>query len=119
MASLSGSTGPRSPDDPTLSDDDAQRVLARALELQAQATGRLTVAQIREIASELSIPESAVNQALSEYRAAAEAVHPAHGADTSTPIWTRHRVVRRFVISTAVVGSVVVVLAILRLLVSL
>jgi hypothetical protein len=118
MASLSGSTGPRSPDDPTLSDDDAQRVLSRALELQAQATGRLTVAQIREIASELSIPESAVNQALSEYRAAA-AVHPTHGTDTSTPIWTRHRVVRRFVISTAVVGSVVVVLTILRLFVSL
>lgn len=47
--------------DPRLTDENAQKVLARALELQAHSAGALTVAQIREIASELSIPESAVD----------------------------------------------------------
>ena len=46
--------------------EDAQRMLARAL--QAQAAGALTLVQIREIASELGIPEAAVDRALSEYR---------------------------------------------------
>ena len=57
-----------------LSDVDVQKVIARALELQAINAQALTVAQIREIASELSIPESAVDQALSEHQAAAQAV---------------------------------------------
>ena len=50
--------------DSRLSDQDAQRVLARALELQAQGAEALTVVQVREIASDLAIPESAVDQAL-------------------------------------------------------
>ena len=33
--------------DPRLTDENAQKVLARALELQAQSAGALTVAQIR------------------------------------------------------------------------
>jgi hypothetical protein len=59
-------------------------MLARAL--QAQAAGALTLDQIREIASELGIPEAAVERALSEYRVtgAAEPVRRAAAAPTST-----------------------------------
>ena len=93
--------------DRRLTDENAQKVLARALELQAQSAGALTVAQIREIASELSIPESAVDQALAEYRIAGAAeLSPrtdAAAAPTSRPV----------VISLALVGGAVVVLTIL------
>ena len=59
--------------DPRLTDEAVQKVLARAVELQAQHAGSLTVAQVRGIAAEMAIPESAVEQALSEYRAASAA----------------------------------------------
>jgi hypothetical protein len=52
--------------DPRLTDEDAPKVTARAREIQTQRAGALTVTQIREIASELSIPESAVDQAFSD-----------------------------------------------------
>jgi len=84
--------------DPRLTDDNAQRVLARALELQAQNARALTVAQIREIATELSIPESAVDQALAEYRGVA--------SDTT------QQPARRVVISLAWVGVAFVALTI-------
>jgi hypothetical protein len=76
-----------------------RRVLARALELQAQNDGSLTTAQVRDIASELSIPEFAVDQALSEYRAA--------------PAASRLRPARPLMISMAVVGGAFVLLTIL------
>ena len=100
--------------DPRLTDENAQKVLARALELQAQSAGALTVAQIREIASELSIPESAVDQALSEYRmaGAAELSARTHAAAAPTSL-RRHRSARSVVISLALVGGAVVLLTIL------
>ena len=54
--------------EPRLSEADAQKVLARASELQAQRAGTLSVTQLREIAAEMSIPESAIDQALREFR---------------------------------------------------
>ena len=54
--------------EPRLSEADAQKVIARAAELQAERAGTLSMAQLREIAAELSIPESAVDQALLEFR---------------------------------------------------
>jgi len=96
--------------DPRLTEEHAQKVLARALELQAQSPGTLTVTQIREIASELSIPESAVDQALSEYRAAGadQLSTRTDAAGAPTP-----RSARPVVIALALVGGAVVLLTIL------
>jgi hypothetical protein len=100
--------------DPRLTDENAQKVLARALELQAQSAGGLTVAQIREIGSELSIPESAVDQALSEYRTAGAAELSARTDVAAAPTaLTRHRSARPVVISLALVGGAVLLLTIL------
>jgi hypothetical protein len=97
-----------------LTDENAQKVLARALELQAQRAGALTVAQIREIASELSIPESAVDQALSEYRTAGAAeLSPPTDAAAAPTSRRRHRSARLLVIALAWVGGAVVLLTIL------
>jgi hypothetical protein len=92
-----------------LGDADVQKVLARALELQAQGAAALTVAQIREIASDLAIPESAVDQALSEYRAAATAGLPAEPS-AAPSVRARRRVGRMLMLSMAVVGTVFVFL---------
>jgi transcription initiation factor TFIIIB Brf1 subunit/transcription initiation factor TFIIB len=100
--------------DAELTDENAQKVLARALELQAQSARALTVAQIREIASELSIPESAVDQALSEYRTAgAASLSPPASAAAAPTAPGRHRSARRVVISLALVGGAVLLLTIL------
>jgi transcription initiation factor TFIIIB Brf1 subunit/transcription initiation factor TFIIB len=103
--------------DPKLTDEDAQNVLARAIELQAESAGALTVAQIREIASELSIPESAVDQALSEYQAAAATAgvtpRTAGAVAPTSPIG--NRAARVALLSAAVVGGAFVLLTILSL----
>jgi hypothetical protein len=99
--------------DPRLTDENAQKVLARALELQAQSAGGLTVAQIREIGSELSIPESAVDQALSEYRTAGAAELSARTDVAAAPTALRHRSARPVVISLALVGGAFLLLTIL------
>lgn len=106
--------------DPRLTDGNAQKVLARALELQAQSAGALTVAQIREIASELSIPESAVDQALSEYRTAGAAeLSPRTDAGAAPTSQRRHRSARPVVISLALMGGAVVLLTILYIIMRL
>ena len=100
--------------DPRLTDEEAQTVIARALELQTQSAGALTVTQLREIASELSIPESAVDQALSEFRAAGVAAPPARAdaAPTGTSSIER-RGALRLMVSLAVVGGAFVLLIVL------
>jgi hypothetical protein len=96
-----------------LTDESAQKVLARALELQAQAAGALTVVQIREIASELSIPESAVDQALSEYRVSdAAALSARTDAAVAPASLRRHQLARSVVVALALVGGGVVLLTI-------
>lgn len=101
---------------PSLTGENAQKVLARALELEAQSTGALTVTQIREIASELSIPATALDQALAEYGAADAAAVPSRaGATAVTASRQRHRSARRIVISLAFVGGAVVLLTILTI----
>jgi hypothetical protein len=99
--------------EPRLTDENAQKVLVRALELQAQSAGALTVAQIREIASELSIPESAVDQALSEYRMAGAAELPVRTDAAAAPTFLRrHRSARLVVISLALLGGAVALLTV-------
>jgi hypothetical protein len=105
--------------DSRLTDEDAQKVIARALELEAQSADALTVTQIREIAAELSIPASAVDQALSEYHAAGTARPPSTRAAAATADATRsdRRVRSRLMVAAAgalaVVGGAFV-LAIVR-----
>jgi hypothetical protein len=103
---------PMSDLDPRLTHENAQKVLARALELEDQSTGALTVAQIREIASELSIPESAVDQALSEYRTSGAAELSSRTDAAAAPSSRRRHRSARPVISLALVGGAVVLLAI-------
>ena len=106
--------------DPGLNEEDAQKVLARALELQAQGAEALAVAQIREIASDLAIPESAVDQALSEYRAAAVVGASRLPAPTAAPsIWQRHRVARLLMLSMGLVGSAFVLLIVVSIIMRL
>jgi hypothetical protein len=63
---------------PILLDEKAVRqVLARAVELERQGGGALTETQVRDIARELSIPESAIEQALAEHRSSAAVQPPA------------------------------------------
>lgn len=100
--------------DRRLTEEGAQEVLARALELQAESAGGLTVAQIREIASELSIPESAVDQALSEYQMAGAAELSVRTDAAASPTsLRRHRSARPVVMSMALLGGAVVLLTIL------
>jgi hypothetical protein len=106
--------------DPRLTDENAQKVLARALELQAQSAGALTEAQIREIASELSIPETAVDQALAEYRTTGAAELSPRTDAAAAPIFRRrHRSARPVVISLALVGGAVMFLTILYIIMRL
>jgi hypothetical protein len=66
-------------------DDEVQQILSRAVQIDATAPERLTVDQIRVIATELGVSEAAVERAIEEYssarvptpRSTAAAVHPA------------------------------------------
>lgn len=88
--------------EPRLSEADAQKVLARATELQAQRDGTLSVAQLREIATELSIPASAVDEALLEFRGAGSANQVQQAAQTSA---ARRRNPSPLLLAMAAVGS--------------
>ncbi|MDQ2667663.1 MAG: hypothetical protein M3Z05_16840 [Gemmatimonadota bacterium] len=56
------------PSDERLSEEDAHRVLARAVELDARESSALSVLQLREIAVEAGISLSALEQALAEQK---------------------------------------------------
>ena len=95
--------------EPRLNDSDAQRVLARALELQAHHAGTLSVTQVREIAAEMSIPESAVDQALAEYRGTATIdAFPARPA--ATTFWKRRVPANPIVLAMAFIGTTLMLL---------
>jgi len=101
---------------PRLSDEDAQKVIARALEIQTQNDGTLTVTQIREIASELSIPESAVDQALAEYHAAGLTAASAHADAASTGTFSiERRGSHRGMVRLALVGGAFVLVILFSL----
>jgi hypothetical protein len=99
--------------EPRLTNEDAQRVIARALELQTQSADALTMTQVRQIASELSIPESAVDQALSEHRAAPQAVETAarSGTAPTAPSSRERHGARPLMMSMAVVGGAFILLS--------
>lgn len=103
-----------------LAEEDVQKVLARALELEAQSAQGLTVAQIRALASELGIPESAVDQALSEHRQAAAARSVLQSASTAaTAVLQRHRDprMRMVMLSVGIAGGSLVLLVLVSMMV--
>jgi len=55
--------------DPRLSEEGTRKVIERALALQSEDAGTPRETQIREIAAELAIPTSMLDQALAERRA--------------------------------------------------
>lgn len=57
------------PEDRPMERSTADRIIQRALELDAERADGLTEAQVREIAAELSVSTAAVDQALAEQRA--------------------------------------------------
>ncbi|HTJ23408.1 MAG TPA: hypothetical protein VL383_13480 [Gemmatimonadaceae bacterium] len=101
-----------------LNDDDVQKVIARALELQADSARALTVAQVREIASELAIPDSAVEQALAEYEAEAAAASRHTDGAGSQRAPSGIRIPRWLVVALGTVGGSVILLILARLFVS-
>lgn len=73
----------------SFSEQDAQRILARAAELEASAGGRLTIEDVRQIAAKAGIDATALEQAMIE---ATRSVEPAAVHDNSAPLITRSRV---------------------------
>ena len=57
------------PDKRPMDRSTADRIIQRALQLDAERADGLTEAQVREIAAELSVSTAAVDQALAEQRA--------------------------------------------------
>ena len=103
-----------------LAEEDVQKVLARALELEAQSAQGLTVAQIRALAADLAIPESAVDQALSEYREAAAARLVSPSATTAAPtLWERRGVTRVVMLSIGIGGGALVLLVLVSMMLRL
>src|SRR4051794_7121077 len=75
------------PEDRPLDPSAADRVIQRAMELDAQRAEALTESQLREIAAEMSLSPIALDQALAEYRARSGSVEPAAGSRSSRVQW--------------------------------
>jgi hypothetical protein len=104
--------------DPRLNEADVQKVIARALELQAAQAQGTTIAEIREIASELAIPEAAIDQAVSEYRAG-DVSTPRTDRRTTPDFSARSRIGRRLMMSIGVLGGALFLLIVLSIIVRL
>jgi ferric-dicitrate binding protein FerR (iron transport regulator) len=102
--------------DPRLSEEETQKVIERALALQSEDAGTLTETQIREIAAELAIPESMLEQALAEHRAASAAPPPATSdAAVADKLSRRRRTTRTLMLLFAFVGVAVALVVVLSL----
>lgn len=80
----------------------ADRIIQRALQLDAERADSLTEAQIRDIASELSVSTASVDQALAEQRARR------NNADAPAPI-QRKPAVRWISRASMIVSAIVVI----------
>jgi hypothetical protein len=84
----------------------ADRIIQRALQLDAERADGLTEAQVREIAAELSVSTAAVDQALAEQRAGS------NPADSAVAIPSRPAVrwysrTSTFIATIVIVGLIV------------
>ena len=85
-----------SPAPDRLSEEEAHRVLARAVELDARVEAGISLTQLREVASEAGITERSLEQALREVTAAADhtvGVRPRPLTGLSAQWLARHRLV--------------------------
>lgn len=88
-------TGTRPADEPLsqLSEADARRLIARAIELDAEIGDHTTFARVREIAKDAGISELALSRAMNELRATVPVSPPERAS-----LWDRlrHRVAARY-----------------------
>jgi ferric-dicitrate binding protein FerR (iron transport regulator) len=100
-----------------LSEEETQKVIERALALQSEDAGTLTETQIREIAAELAIPESMLEQALAEHRAASALAPPPATSDAAVAdkLSRRRRTTRTLMLLFAFVGVAVALVVVLSL----
>jgi hypothetical protein len=96
-------------DDRPLNQSTADRVIQRALQIDAERAEGLTEAQIREIAKELSVSNAAVEQALAEQRATTNRPLPATHAPRPAVKWVSR---------TTAIFSAVVILALVATFIS-
>jgi ferric-dicitrate binding protein FerR (iron transport regulator) len=103
--------------DPRLSEENVQKVIERALALQSETADALTETQVREIAAELAIPESMLEQALAELRAATASAAPttmSEAAAAGKP-WRRRRTSRTLMLLFAFAGVAFALVVLLSL----
>ena len=91
----------KTPDDAHVDRSTADRIIQRALQLDAERADSLTETQIRDIAAELSVSPAAVDQALAEQRAGK------NNADSPTSIPARPAV-RWFSRASTVFSAIVI-----------
>ena len=101
--------------DPRLSEEETQKVIERALALQSEEAGTLTESQIREIAADLAIPESLLEQALAEHRAATASAVSASASEAAAAgqLWRGRRTARTLMLMFAFVGVAFVLVIVL------
>ena len=93
-----------------IDEQSAKKVLERALELDEARQGSLSVEQLRDVARDMSISPSSIDQALEEQKLASQAA--------LTPVPEQRRGFKRFLLSAPVV-TISVLLALLILLASI
>ena len=91
------------PDNRPMDRSTADRIIQRALQLDAERADGLTEAQVREIAAELSVSTAAVDQALAEQRAGANSAV----AVPSRPAVRWYSRASTFIAAIVVVGLIV------------
>ena len=95
------------PDNRPMDRSTADRIIQRALQLDAERADGLTEAQVREIAAELSVSTAAVDQALAEQRDSSNSAV----AIPSRPAVRWYALTSTFIATIVVVGLIVTVVA--------
>ena len=100
-----------------LSEEETQEVIQRALALQSEEADALTETQIREIAADLAIPESLLEQALAEHRAATASAAPTTTSEAAAAgkLWRRRRTTRTLMLCFAFAGVAFALVVVLSL----
>ena len=89
-----------------------EQILARAVELDDQRSGALTVDQLREIAAELAISKEAVNRALEEHRHDMDLAGKPIRVAEATPARPRRGLLIVVAIAVALVAALVFLVAV-------
>ena len=97
------------PDNRPMDRSTADRIIQRALQLDAERADGLTEAQVREIAAELSVSTAAVDQALAEQRAGSNPGDTAVAASSRPAVrwYSRARTVISTIVFAALIATVI------------